>query len=121
MKRILSLVLALSLAATGAYAQQLVASAAKVDVTPSESDLLRPIDSIRGTLNVRALYVSDGTTPAAKTMVVTIADGTFESGYIYSDKAANHLTFQVIGSRIKPGYAEEGIVESALRLIQKVK
>lgn len=34
---------------------------------------------------------------------------------------ANHLTFQVIGSRIKPGYAEKGIVESALRLIQKVR
>ena len=59
--------------------------------------------------------------PAAKTMVVTIADGPFESGYIYSDNAANHLTFQVIGARIKPGYAEKGIVESALRLIQKVK
>ena len=67
-----------------------------------------------------ALHIKKAS-PAAKTMVVTIADGPFESGYIYSDNAANHLTFQVIGSRIKPGYAEKGIVESALRLIQKVR
>lgn len=59
--------------------------------------------------------------PVSKLMVVTLADGPFESGYIYSDKAAHHLTFQVIGSRLKPGYAEKGIVEAAKRLVKEAK
>lgn len=59
--------------------------------------------------------------PASKTMVVTIADGPFETGYIYSDKAANHLTFQVIGSRVKPGYAEKGIVNAAVKMIKEAE
>lgn len=59
--------------------------------------------------------------PASKLMVVTLADGPFESGYIYSDNAANHLTFQVIGSRLQPGYAEKGIVEAAKQLMKEAK
>jgi len=51
--------------------------------------------------------------PAAKTMMVTLAAGPdARSGYIYSDAATDHLTFQVIGSRLKPGCAEAGIVAS---------
>lgn len=59
--------------------------------------------------------------PASKTLVVALADGPFESGYIYSDKAANHLTFQVIGSRLQPGYAEKGIVGAMKQLMQQTK
>ena len=59
--------------------------------------------------------------PASKVMVVTLADGPFEYGYIYSDSAANHLTFQVIGSRLQPGHAETAIVNAAKELYQKVK
>ena len=59
--------------------------------------------------------------PSSKLMIVTLADGPFESGYIYSNNAANHLTFQVIGSRLQPGYAEEAIVESAKRLVKEAK
>jgi len=54
--------------------------------------------------------------PAAKTMFVTLADGPYEAGYIYSNKASNHLTFQVIGSRLQPGYAENAIVGAVLEL-----
>ncbi|HEV3199337.1 MAG TPA: hypothetical protein VGZ73_15640 [Bryobacteraceae bacterium] len=43
--------------------------------------------------------------PANKTIVVTLANGMANSGYIYSDEAYSHLTFQVIGSRLKPGCA----------------
>jgi hypothetical protein len=39
--------------------------------------------------------------PANKTIVVTLANGSSISGYIYSDDAYSHLTFQVIGSRLK--------------------
>ena len=59
--------------------------------------------------------------PMSKLMIVTLADGPFESGYIYSDKAANHLTFQVIGSRLQPGHAEKAIVNAALQLMRDAK
>lgn len=57
--------------------------------------------------------------PTSKLMVVTLADGPFESGYIYSDNAANHLTFQVIGSRLQPGFAEKAIVDAAKQLFRE--
>ena len=58
--------------------------------------------------------------PAAKLMMVTLANGAANSGYIYSDEAGSHLTFQVIGSRLKPGCAEDKIISTSLSLIGKV-
>ncbi|MBS1857439.1 MAG: neutral/alkaline non-lysosomal ceramidase N-terminal domain-containing protein [Acidobacteria bacterium] len=57
--------------------------------------------------------------PANKTVVVTLANGAANSGYIYSDDAYSHLTFQVIGSRLKPGCAEGKIINTALGLMHK--
>jgi neutral ceramidase len=57
--------------------------------------------------------------PANKTIVVTLANGSANSGYIYSDEAYSHLTFQVIGSRLKPGCAERRIVSTALDLMHR--
>jgi hypothetical protein len=57
--------------------------------------------------------------PANKTLVVTLANGAANSGYIYSDDAYSHLTFQVIGSRLKPGCAEEKIISTAIGLMRK--
>ena len=57
--------------------------------------------------------------PVSKTMVVTLANGSANSGYIYSDEAYSHLTFQVIGSRLKPGCAEGKIVSTALDLMHR--
>jgi neutral ceramidase len=57
--------------------------------------------------------------PATKTIVVTLADGSTNAGYIYSDAAYSHLTFQVIGSRLKPGCAEGKIVATALDLMRR--
>jgi neutral ceramidase len=57
--------------------------------------------------------------PANKTIVVTLANGSANSGYIYSDEAYSHLTFQVIGSRLKPGCAEGKIVATALELMHR--
>ncbi len=57
--------------------------------------------------------------PVAKTMMVTIAAGPqARSGYIYSNHASDHLTFEVIGSRLKPGCAEDAIVASAVSQIR---
>ena len=49
-----------------------------------------------------------------KLMMVTLANGRANSGYIYSNEASPHLTFQVIGSRLKPGCAEDKIVTGIL-------
>jgi neutral ceramidase len=57
--------------------------------------------------------------PAANTIVVTLANGSANSGYIYSDEAYSHLTFQVIGSRLKPRCAEGKIISTALSLIRR--
>ena len=57
--------------------------------------------------------------PANKTIVVTLANGGANSGYIYSDDAYTHLTFQVIGSRLKPGCAETGIINAAVGLMHQ--
>lgn len=57
--------------------------------------------------------------PASKTIVVTLANGSANAGYIYSDAAYSHLTFQVIGSRLKPGCAEGKIVATALDLMRR--
>lgn len=57
--------------------------------------------------------------PAKKTVVVTLANGGANSGYIYSDDAYSHLTFQVIGSRLKPGCAEGKIISTAIGLMRK--
>ncbi len=59
------------------------------------------------------------TAPANKTIMVTLANGMANSGYIYSDEAYSHLTFQVIGSRLKPGCAEGKIVSTALDLMHR--
>jgi neutral ceramidase len=57
--------------------------------------------------------------PASKTIVVTLANGFANAGYIYSEAAYSHLTFQVIGSRLKPGCAEDKIVSTALDLMRR--
>ena len=57
--------------------------------------------------------------PANKTIVVTLANGSANSGYIYADEAFSHLSFQVIGSRLKPGCAEGRIVSTAIALMHR--
>ena len=59
------------------------------------------------------------TAPANKTIMVTLANGAANSGYIYSDEAYSHLTFQVVGSRLKPGCAEGKIVSTAIELMHR--
>jgi len=47
--------------------------------------------------------------PLTKTMFVTLANGKAASGYIPDDESFGHQSFQVLGSRLKPGCAESGI------------
>jgi neutral ceramidase len=55
--------------------------------------------------------------PMANTFMVTLANGAADSGYIPNDTAFGAQTFQVLGSRLKPGCAETAIVNGLLDLI----
>ena len=59
--------------------------------------------------------------PAKDVMMTTLANGAANSGYIYSNNADDHLTFQVISSRLKPGCAENKIVATGLSLIDRLQ
>lgn len=55
--------------------------------------------------------------PLSNTMFVTVANGRANSGYIPTDDAYGRNTFQVLGSRLKPGCAQPGIVQSVTDMI----
>jgi neutral ceramidase len=55
--------------------------------------------------------------PMTNTFMVTLANGAALSGYIPNDTAFGAQTFQVLGSRLKPGCAETAIVNGLLDLI----
>jgi hypothetical protein len=55
--------------------------------------------------------------PMANTVMVTLANGMANSGYIPNDTAFGALTFQVLGSRLKPGCAETAIVNGLMGLL----
>jgi hypothetical protein len=59
--------------------------------------------------------------PVSQLMMTTLANGMTKSGYIYSNAASPHLTFQVISSRFKPGCAENKIVNSGASLISQLQ
>ena len=55
--------------------------------------------------------------PLANTVMVTIANGSAGSGYVPDDAAFGRHTFQVLGSRFKPGCAEKAIVDGLTEMI----
>ena len=59
--------------------------------------------------------------PFARTLMVTLTNGMANSGYIPNDAAFGYLTFEVLSSRCKPGYAENAIVNGILDLIYDAK
>jgi len=59
--------------------------------------------------------------PFTRTMFVTLTNGVSNSGYIPNDAAFGYLTFEVLSSRCKPGYAENAIVNGILDLMEDAK
>jgi len=57
--------------------------------------------------------------PMAHTVVVTLANGRATSGYIPDDASFAHNTFQVLGSRLKPGCAEQAIANGLDELVSQ--
>jgi neutral ceramidase len=59
--------------------------------------------------------------PVGRSIFVSMANGSSNTGYIPDDAAYGRQTFEVLSSRCKPGYAETGIVNGLLDLIAEVK
>ncbi len=59
--------------------------------------------------------------PYGHTMMVTLTNGFARSGYIPSDVAFSNYTFEVLSSSLMPGYAESGIVNGILDLMEDSK
>lgn len=59
--------------------------------------------------------------PYARTMMATIANGSATTGYIPDDASFGKNVFEVLSSRLKPGYAERGIIDGILDLIEELK
>jgi neutral ceramidase len=55
--------------------------------------------------------------PMANTVFVGLANGRSNSGYIPTDDAFGHQTFQVLGSRLKPGCAETSIRDAMIEML----
>jgi len=55
--------------------------------------------------------------PFSDTVVVTLTNGSAGSGYVPSDEAYGHNTFQVLDTHLKAGCAENGVVNAALELM----
>jgi hypothetical protein len=55
--------------------------------------------------------------PMANTVMVTLANGGANSGYIPDDTSFSHNSFQVLGSRLKPGCAETAIANGLTDLV----
>jgi neutral ceramidase len=57
--------------------------------------------------------------PMTNTVMVSNANGRTASGYIIDDTAYGRNTFQALGNRLKPGSAEQGIIDGLLGLIDQ--
>jgi hypothetical protein len=51
--------------------------------------------------------------------MVTISNGRTNSGYIITDADYGKNTFQALGNKLQPGYAEDAIVNGLLKLINQ--
>jgi len=58
--------------------------------------------------------------PFTRTMVVSVTNGSSNSGYIPNDAAYGYQTFEVLSSRCKPGFAERAIIDGILDLIEQL-
>ena len=57
--------------------------------------------------------------PSKHSILATLTNGFGPSGYIASDTASGYATFEVLSSKLIPGYAETAIVEGLLDLIEQ--
>jgi hypothetical protein len=54
-------------------------------------------------------------------MMLTLTNGYAKSGYIPNDAAFGNYTFEVVSSKLKPGFAESAIVNGILDMMYESK
>ncbi|NLT69044.1 MAG: hypothetical protein GXX84_20860 [Acidobacteria bacterium] len=59
--------------------------------------------------------------PVGRSIFVSMANGSGNSGYVPTDSAFGQQTFEVLSSRCKPGYAESAIVNGLLDMIAELR
>lgn len=59
--------------------------------------------------------------PVGRSIFVSMANGSGNSGYIPNDAALGYQTFEVLSSRCRPGYAKNAIVNGLLDLIDEAR
>lgn len=59
--------------------------------------------------------------PVGRSIFVSMANGSGNSGYVPNDAAFGTQTFEVLSSRCRPGHAESAIVNGLLDLLTEVK
>ena len=55
--------------------------------------------------------------PLNNPVMATLANGRANSGYVPNDAAFGSYTFQVLGSRLLPGCAEQGIADALASMV----
>jgi hypothetical protein len=87
--------------------------------------VLRIDDIVLGTINAEVFNLIGQQlkkeSPYARTIVVSLTNGSANSGYIPNDAAFGYQTFEVLSSRCKPGYAERAIIDGILDLMDTAK
>jgi neutral ceramidase len=58
--------------------------------------------------------------PVKNAMMATLTNGMARSGYVPNDAAFAQYTFEVVSSRLKPGCAEDAIVDGLIGLLDEV-
>lgn len=93
------------------------------DPVPLQLSMLQIGDVVIGGVNAEVFNLIaqrfKRESPFANTMMVTLTDGSAPSGYIPNDTAYGQYTFEVLSSRLKPGCAEDAIVNGLLDLAEE--
>jgi hypothetical protein len=75
------------------------------------------LTSVDAEIYSRILARLKAETPLANTVLVTIANGRADSGYIPDDESFGHNTFQVLASHLKVGCAENAIADGLAEMV----
>ena len=94
------------------------------DAVPIRLSMLRLGDTIIGGVDGE-VFTEIGlrfkrASPAKHSILATLTNGFGPSGYIASNAASGYATFEVLSSKLTPGYAETAIVDGLLDLIEEI-
>jgi len=77
------------------------------------------VDSMNGEVYGAIGQRAKEQSPLKNTVIVTLANGRASSGYIPDDASFGAYTLEVLGSRLKPGCAEQGIADGIAERVRQ--